>query len=200
MKRISLSLSIILMFGACGVETSSSSKVVSAKTTDSVSDSNSSTVSDSNSSTVSDNNQTSSGNGDSVASSSNFDMKDATFDAQACSIDNGYRVISDSSFDPNATPDDSNGIEIESRYAYNSDVEATKIYIFYPDLTQEIKSHNVNVYSENYRFGFNEAWLANSNNIVYVRLAKNGVGHYACYRYELNSLTGTSVQSTKVYR
>ena len=194
MKLVVISLSIIFVFGGCGVETSSSAeKSSSTDIQGDITDSNSSSdITDTNSS--SDVNST-----ESPVSNSNFDMKDATFDAQSCSIENGYNVLSDSSFDPNATPDDNNGIEIESRYAYNTDVEATKVYIFYPNLTQEMKSRNVNVYSENYRFGFDEAWIANSNT-VYVRLAKDGIGHYSCYRYELNSLTGSSITGTKVYR
>jgi len=198
MKLVAISLTIIFIFGGCGVETSSS-----------VGDSETSTkiikdgsVSDSNSSSSIDNNSSIDGKDkllDSPVSSSNFNMKDALFDEKACSIENGYNVLSDSSFDPNATPDDDNGIEIESRYAYNTDVEATKVYIFYPKLTQEMKSRNVNVYSENYRFGFDEAWIANSHT-VYVRLAKDGIGHYSCYRYELNSLTGSAITGTKVYR
>ncbi|MEA3227549.1 MAG: hypothetical protein U9P38_00590 [Campylobacterota bacterium] len=132
-------------------------------------------------------------------SSSNFDMKYATFDEKACSIVNGYNVISDSSYDPNATSDDDNGIEISSKYAYTSDLEATKIYIFYPTLTQELLNQTTNVFSDNYRFGFNNAWVANDNKTVYVRLAKDDAGNYGCHRYELDSLTG-SIQSTKVYR
>jgi len=202
MEKIAISLSIVLIFGSCGVETNSSTK----KSESSIVDDGSTVISgntDTNSSDVFDKNDTRDDGDntpiDTPSSSSNFNMKDATFDKQACSIENGYNVLSDSSFDPNATPDDDNGIEIESRYAYNTDVEATKIYIFYPKLTQEIKSRNVNVYSENYRFGFDEAWIANSHT-VYVRLAKDGIGHYSCYRYELSSLTGSAIMGTKVYR
>jgi len=197
MKLVVISVSIIFIFGGCGVDTSSSAEdsKSSVKIIDDGSDTNSSTNVDDNSSSTDGKDNIP----DAPASNNNFDMKDATFDAKACSIENGYNVLSDSSFDPNATPDDNNGIEIESRYAYNTDVEATKVYIFYPNLTQEMKSRNVNVYSENYRFGFDEAWIANSNT-VYVRLAKDGIGHYSCYRYELNSLTGSSITGTKVYR
>jgi len=198
MKLVSLSLSIILMFGACGVETSSSGGTAEGST-DTIIDNNGTNVPISDDDNISNGGDTPSSD-DPISSSSNFDMKDATFDQQACSIENDYNVISDSSFDPNATPDDDNGVEIESRYAYNTDVEATKIYLFYPNLTKEMVSRNVNVYSENYRFGFNEAWIANNDNIIYIRLAKNGAGIYSCYRYELNSLTGSSIQSMKVYR
>lgn len=196
MKLVALSLSIIFIFGGCGVETSSSASASqsSIDDIDGTSDDNNSSDDDNASSDDIDDST------DYQGSSSNFDMKDATFDEKACSIENGYNVTQDSSFDPNATPDDDNGLEIESRYAYNTDVEATKVYIFYPDLTQEKISRNVNVYSENYRFGFDEAWIANDTNTVYIRLAKNGAGIYGCYRYELDSLNGESIQSTKVYR
>ena len=197
MKLVVISVSIIFIFGGCGVDTSSSAEdsKSSVKIIDDGSDTNSSTNVDDNSSSTDGTDNIP----DAPASSSNFNVKDATFDKQACSIENGYKVLIDSSFDPNATPDDDNGMEIESRYAYNTDVEATKVYIFYPKLTQKKKFRSVNVYSENYRFGFDEAWIANSHTI-YVRLAKDGAGHYSCYRYELNSLTGSSITGTKVYR
>jgi len=198
MKLVAVCLSIVFIFSSCGVETNSSvtnskdSTIVGELPENNTSDINSSDGTDIPDSDINNPNNT-------IGSSSNFDMKDATFDEKACSISYGYNVRFDSSFDPNSTSDDDNGIEIESRYAYNTDVEATKIHIFYPNLTQNLLENMVNVYSDNYRFGFNEAWIANDNKIIYVRLAKNGAGHYGCHRYELNSLTG-SVESTKVYR
>ena len=197
MKLVVISVSIIFIFGGCGVDTSSSAgdSKSSVNIIEDGADTNSSSGVDDNSSSTDGKDNIPDG----PVSSSNFNIKDAIFDKQACSIGNGYQVLIDSSFDPNATPDNDNGIEIESRYAYNTDVEATKVYIFYPILTQDKVFRNVNVYSENYRFGFDKAWISNVNTI-YIRLAKDGAGHYSCYRYELNSLIGTELKSTKVYR
>ena len=113
-------------------------------------------------------------------------------DENACTIENGYNVSSDNSLDASITKDETNGIEIASKYRYNIDSEISKVSIFYPNLTQELKHHNIDVSYENYKFSFDESWLNNSEKTIYIQLPTKNKS-YSCYRFNLNALTDGTV-------
>lgn len=193
MRSIWFSL-VIVFFVGCGVLTDSSNNtyVGPGGGDGNGNDTDSNTSTDTNTSTD-----------DGHIGDSIFDTSDATYDKQACLIDSTYVVMTDSSFDPLSTNDEENGIEISSRYDYNADVEETQVSIFYPELTQNKVGQSVIVYADNvdtYRFGFDQSWVGNENKTVYVMTPKGFTRYYGCYRYELSSLNGTEITSTKVYR
>ena len=133
-------------------------------------------------------------------SDSGFSKTDAEEDSNACVIDDVYQVIADSSFDPLATGDVDNGVEIASQYNYSTDLEATQVALYYPDLKETREDERVNIYEDNYRFSFDKAWPSNDVSRVYIRTPKDINGIYSCYRYDLGSLSGDSITKTKVYR
>jgi len=195
--RVSVLMFLMFFFHACGVDSSSSSAVISqssdgtdsATTTVDVNTSDTNTT-DSNTSTTTVVDSTVSG----------FSKTDAEEDANACLISDIYHFIEDSSFDPNAVADATNGVDITSQYAYSADLEATKVVLYYPSLSTVLLSEVIHVYEENYMFSFDKAWSANTLSNVYVRTPKDIFGAYGCYRYDLSSVSGTTIQKTKVYR
>lgn len=133
-------------------------------------------------------------------SDSGFDKTDAEEDPNACIINDTFQAIDDSSFDPNAAADAQNGLTVTSQYLYSVDLEATKVALFYPELTNTKQDSNLHIYEDHYQFSFDKAWLTNANARVYIRTPKDIYGVYSCYRYELDSLSGDSITKTKVYR
>ena len=133
-------------------------------------------------------------------SDAGFDKTDAVEDENACIINDTYQVIADSSFDPLSTADVDNGVEVSSMLDYTTDLDATKVALFFPELTQEKIGKMVNVYEDLYRIAYDQAWVNNDDASIYVRTPQNVSGNYMCYRYDLDSLDGTSITKTKVYR
>lgn len=178
----------------CGVDTSSS-----ADNTEIPTDSD-----DDNSSTDDDNNNSDDQNSsvvvDGDSSSAGFSTTDAEEDANACNLTDTYKVITDSSFDPSSAADATNGVAILSQYAYTTDVEATKVALYYPSLTATKVDTQLYVYEDNYQLNYDKAWQTNVDANVYVRTPQNEYGIYSCYRYALDSLSDGSITKTKVYR
>jgi hypothetical protein len=133
-------------------------------------------------------------------SNSGFDQNGAEEDSNACIINSVFQTLDDSSFDPLAAADSENGVEIASQYAYSTDLEATKVVLFYPDLSAALLDQQLHVYEDNYRFSYDKAWSSDNIATVYIRTPKDSNGAYSCYRYELDSLSGGSITKTKVYR
>ena len=186
---------------ACGVETNSSSLHNSE-----TGDTNSSTDTGDNDENGgdNDNNDGSTGSGGTTVvvdgSSNGFDKVDAINDANACIINGTFQVINDSSYDPNAVADSLNGLELASQYPFSSDLEATKVALFYPSLSLPLLNEVVHVYEDNYRLSFDKAWSSATLPSVYIRTPKSSTGFYSCYRYDLDSLSGSTIVKTKVYR
>jgi hypothetical protein len=201
MKNFLLPLLLLSSFYGCGVETDSSSNSTTY-ITDGELDDNSSQTQDSLTDGTSSINPDGSINVDSGTISNNgFSTADALYDSSACLVNDTYLAIDDSSFDPLSNVDVENGIEINSDYPYDSDVEETKVAIYYPRLTQPLINKSINVYSDTfYRFGFDEAWVDNENQTIYIRTPRGDKNYNICYRYTLNSLVATTITPTKVYR
>jgi len=190
--RVFLLILLSLFLFSCGVETDSSSR------------SNTENIGDNNQDNNSSDNNSTDNNGTTVvvddSSSSGFSKTDAQKDANACIINDTFQAISDSSFDPNAVADSLNGLQLASQYAYSADLEATKVALFYPTLGVTLLDEMVHIYEDNYRFSFDKAWSESSSSKVYIRTPKNSEGVYSCYCYDLSSLNGNTITTTKVYR
>ncbi len=189
--KLVLLIFITVFFLGCGVETDSSlgNSTNTSNTDDNTTDSTDGNNNDNNNSVV-------------VVdpSSSGFDKTDAQEDPNACTINDTFQAIDDSSFDPNAAADAPNGLTVTSQYLYSVDLEATKVALFYPDLTNTKQDSNLHIYEDHYQFSFDKAWVTNANARVYIRTPKDIYGVYSCYRYELDSVSDGSVTKTKVYR
>ena len=199
MKNFILVFFVIIGFTVCGVETDSSSKTVNTTATEGNPDNNDT---DDNTSSGSDiNGTTNPPDITPTGSNSGFDTQDAQFDKNACTLEGVYEIVSDSSFDPLSTANIENGVEINSAYPYTADLEATKVALFYPPLTQSLVGQFVNVYAtQEYRFSFDKAWVGNGDKTIYIRPPKGNSLYYVCYRFELNSLDAGTITSTKVFR
>lgn len=183
---------ITVFFLGCGVETDSSFSDSTTTSDPGTGDGN----------TTDDNTTDTNGTGVTVVDSSDsgFDKTDAEEDVNACIINGVFQTLDDSSFDPLAAADATNGVEIASQYAYSVDLEATKVVLFYPDLSVTKLDEQTHIYEDDYRFSYDKAWSSNNVPTVYIRLPKNVYGAYSCYRYELDSLSGDQITKTKVYR
>jgi hypothetical protein len=193
MKVLVFVIMSIFIIG-CGVNTDSSDGQLPSSSTDG-------NGTDSN---TSDTNGTTDGNGSTVtvddSSDSGFSKTDAEEDSNACVINGVFQTLDDSSFDPNAAADATKGVEIASQYAYSTDLEATKVVLFYPTLSAAKLDSQYHIYEDNYRFSYNKAWSSNNVARVYIRTPKDIYGAYSCYRYELDSQSGDQITKTKVYR
>jgi hypothetical protein len=208
--RVSVLMFLMFFFHACGVDSSSSSTIVpqssegtnSATTTVDIntSDTNTSDTNTSDTNTTTDTNSTTTTIVIDDSTVSGFSKTDAEEDTNACSISGSYHFIEDSSFDPNAVADAINGVDITSQYSYSANLEATKVVLYYPSLSVTLLDEKIHVYEDNYMFSFDKAWSSNALSKVYVRTPKDIYGAYSCYRYDLSSVSGTTIQKTKVYR
>jgi len=200
MKVFVLFLSAYLLLG-CGVDTSSSSS--SLQQSDGSTNTDGTTT---DTGTTTDENDTTGTNdgGTTVivdeSTSAGFSQADAELDVNACIINGTFQAISDSSFDPNSIADSANGLEIASQYPYSTDLEATKVALFYPTLKSLPLDQVIHIYEDNYRLSFDKAWSSNDIPKVYIRTPKDSNGAYSCYRYDLDSINGDTITKTKVYR
>jgi len=190
-------LSFLLL--ACGVETDSSSL---HGTNSETGDANGTT--DTGNSDGDDNNDGSTGSGGTTVvvdgSTSGFSKVDAEFDENACLFNDTYQIIKDSSFDPNAVADSLNGVEIASQFPYSTDLSATETVLYYPTLNAVPLNTLAHIYEDNYTLSFDKAWVTNNPATLYVRVPADNQGFLSCYRYDVSSFSGTSLNKTKVYR
>ncbi len=129
-----------------------------------------------------------------------FNKTDAILDEQACLEDEGYKILTDTSFSPERTNDLVNGISINSDYPFNSDLELTEVQIYYTSLEVEKMGQNTILFTDDYYFAFDEAWVENPEHTIYIRTPKDGNNLYGCYRAELNTTVASDIALTKVFR
>lgn len=208
-----LILFAVLLFSACGVETSSSDLVKTTvnSDTDSNDSSNSDDSTDTNGSTDSNdstdtNTSTDPADGN-VTIKSIFDTTDAVEDKFACILgdsNDGYtnNALSDDSFDHVDTWDEEDGVGVSSRFPNSSvPIEETLVTVFYYDLKPARWLANVNIYEDDFRVSVDRAWANNDETIMYARTPKDKNDLFGCYRYDLSSIDiNSTVISTKVYR
>jgi hypothetical protein len=203
MKFSVLSVLAYLLLG-CGIDTSSSSEVVVQNSTiiDTTVDTNNSIDTNSTDTNSTDTNTSSTTTTVVVddSTTSGYSKTDAEEDVNACLFNDTFQILSDSSFDPNAVADTTNGVDITSQYPYSSDLTATTVVLYYPSLSVGLQNETIHIYEDNYVFSFDKAWSSNELSSVYIRTPKDIYGAYSCYRYDLSSVSGTSISKTKVYR
>ncbi|MEA3228748.1 MAG: hypothetical protein U9P38_06735 [Campylobacterota bacterium] len=126
-----------------------------------------------------------------------FKTSDAIYDKQACLAKDGYNSLSNS--EKSIIADDGNGISLSSGYI-DENIENSEVTIFYPDLEQVLSSNYKVIFKDNYYFRFNENWVNNRNNIVYIMTPKNAEIESNCYRFELNDRIKNDTKGVNVYR
>ena len=124
----------------------------------------------------------------------------AVYDSKACVIDDEYELFLDSSLDPGSTSKDSEGLEVGSFLDFDVDVAKTQIGLYYPDFVLTLEGKKANVFEDDYWFGFDNIWVFNGANTIYIRIPKNSNGLFTCYRYKLSSVNTDDLTRVKVYR
>ena len=207
-----LILFTVLLLSACGVETSSSDVVETTVNgdTDSNDSSNSDGSTDANDSTgTNDSTDTNTSTGtddENVTIKSIFDIRDAVEDKFACILgdnNDGYtnNVVSDDSYDHADTWDEEDGIGVNSRFPNNTDIEDTKVAVFYNDLKPARWLSDVNIYEDDFRISVDRAWANNDETIIYARTPKDENDLFWCYRYDLDAIDiNSTVVGVKVFR
>ena len=136
----------------------------------------------------------------SIIDNSIFDTTDAVYDSQACKISAVYHILKDNSFDPEGREDTVSKLIIKSLYSIQSDPNKSEVYLYHPDLTQAAKNTYSVIYEDDYKISFDQAWVDNANNIVYIRTPKNSDDKYQCFKYILNDTDASKINGIKVYR
>ena len=203
MIKILLVLLITLSISGCGVNTSSSGfdSTSNGSDTNDTNDSNGSgdtNSSDGDNGDNGDNGDTPSDTGD--GTSDIFVTDGAVYDSKACVIDDDYGIILDSSLDPSSTGIDGEGLEIGSFLDFSVEVDKTQVAMYYPDFVLTPEGKKTSVFEDEYWFGFDNLWVFNGMNTIYVRTPKNSSGLFTCYRYKLDSVNSDDLTRVKVYR
>ena len=125
-----------------------------------------------------------------------FDSTDAVLDELACLETNNYNVIENSSLFLQTNSDKNETISLRSQYGspyYN------EVQLFYPNLQESKTFKKVIMFEENYYFVFDEAWINNTNNTIYIKTPQDENNAHSCYRFELNSTEPNDMVGTKVF-
>ena len=137
---------------------------------------------------------------DEAITKSPFSKTDAIFDKSACIINSeNNNTIKDSNGSINRVDDTVNGISLDSSYNSGSSTEENEVKIFYSDLDTSKSNDNVVIEKDNYYFSFDDAWITNSPNTIYIQTPKETDNLYRCYRVKLNSTVESDISFTKVY-
>ncbi len=203
MNYFYLFLSSVVFLSGC-VSTDSSSRSGGTQTNSSSVASSNSTSSSSSQSTTSSSNSNSSTT-TSASSSSNitsvFDPSEAVEDTNACTTATGYHVATDNSLDPEGYTDRTNGITILSRYAMSTDPSLSEVKLFYPTFTATPSdSWGLILVSRAYSISYDQGWVANTPNVVYIKTPPINTELPECYKYTLNAADGSTISAVKVYR
>jgi hypothetical protein len=136
-----------------------------------------------------------------------FDSVDAVKDDLACMASNGYGAIHDNSYYSGVYTDVVNGLEFSSLVPYGTNGEFSEGYeatLYRPSLAVAASESYVFVLEAGkYSITFDEAWIFNTNNTVYVKIAKDYSkpdSKPSCFRLKLNSKNLDEISPVKVYR
>ncbi len=129
-----------------------------------------------------------------------FNTTDAIYDPEACLDGSAYSVIENIIFSPEATADTINGVYIKSSIGFSVNTEKTKVKLFYPDLTLEKTGKRTTFASNKYYLEFDQAWVSNTNNKVYIQTPIENSKLYQCFKLELSSIISNELKTTKVFR
>jgi hypothetical protein len=129
-----------------------------------------------------------------------FNTTDAIYDGEACLDSSTYNVIDNTSFIPDSTADTTNGVYIKSNIGFNTKIEKTVIKLFYPNLSVERIGTNTMFIGNKYYLEFDNAWVSNSDNKVYIQTPSSDSNLSECYRLNLSSTNANALATTKVFR
>lgn len=212
MLKLFVFISFIIIFCACGVDTSSSSQ---PSVSDTQNDDTNYILDPINPNPIVDDgiDSNSSDGGDTIIPPNDdqgisiFDTTSAIYDKYAClsgDINEGYtnNKISDTSVDDRSEADVEDGVEINSKIpSINANAVETKVSLFYYDLFISRDMATVHIYEDDYRLSVDKAWGYNEKKILYVMTPiRPGREFLSCYRYDLTSITNGTYLKTKVYR
>ena len=215
-----LLLGLLFFFSGCGVATDSSSVpenitdaivgpdgevIVDGGSTGDEPDDNTSGTDDNTSGTDDNTSGTDDNSTTDVETSGLYDEAEADFDPQSCTTLNSYNFLVDSSLDSDSKADLINGLEINSfldQTSISADFDKTEVRAFYPDFTSVKKNSYTTIYEpDEYYLSFDEGWLLNSDNHVYIQLPNDvNSSLLDCYSYTLDTVTKSELVRKKVYR
>ena len=130
-----------------------------------------------------------------------FNTTNAIYDENGCVSQDGYNELMSNAFSPELVNDSINGISLKSNYLLGDDLDGSDVILYYPSITQNLSNNIIYVFEENinYYFTYDEAWVENTEQTVYVKTPKDTQGLYSCYRYQLSSTTTNDITPTKVF-
>ena len=127
-----------------------------------------------------------------------FDKTDAVFDKQACQVNSNFNVLVSNSSSSNSGADSINAISIQSEFI-NDIIEETEVTLFYPTLQVSKGDTNIIAFKDRHFFVFNNAWVDNNDNTIYIQTPKDNSTLFECHRFKLDSTDVTSITGEKVY-
>lgn len=131
-----------------------------------------------------------------------FNTTNAIYDESACTDDGFLSIINYGFFtSPDASTTDQNDT-MTLRSKFTSDdfsLDSTKVTMFYTVLENSKTGEKIPVVETEYTFGFDESYVGNMNNTIYIMTPKDERGLHSCYRYELDSTSASNITRTKVF-
>ena len=129
-----------------------------------------------------------------------FSKTDAIYDTSACVITSeNNNTIKDSNGSISRVDDTVNGISLDSSYSSGLTDEENEVKIFYSNLDKARTYNSTVIDKNNYYFSFDDTWLTNSPNTIYIQTPKEVDSLYRCYRVKLNSTIESEISFVKVY-
>ena len=204
----------LIAFVGCGVETDSSSLPTSSSDSNTTNPDSNTTNPDSNttnpdsnttnpdSNTTNPDSNTTDPDSNTTDPGGNVDEPDlpSVFDPNACGA-TGYTSMSDNSFNVSSSEDVVYGFKLTSYYPKSFDLGASEVTLYHPvNLESSLLDTIVFIYTSNYSFSFDQAWIENSNNNIYIQSPPDTDGSFKCYRYELNSDTVSDIKMVLVHK
>jgi len=128
-----------------------------------------------------------------------FSKADAIFDNSACNLKDTNNTIKDANGTSVRVEDFENGLSLSSSYTSGLTQDENEVTIYYPNLEQTKSGDNTVVFKDNYYFSYDNAWIENSNNTIYIKTPKEADSPYGCYRVKLDSMSENDITFVKVY-
>ncbi|MDO8454319.1 MAG: hypothetical protein Q7S59_07095, partial [Sulfurimonas sp.] len=129
-----------------------------------------------------------------------FNTTDAIYDGEACLDNSTNNVIDNTSFIPDSTADTTNGVYIKSNIGFNTQIEKTVVQLFYPNLSVGKTGVKTMFIGNKYYLEFDNAWVSNSDNKVYIQTPSSDSNLSECYKLNLSSINANVLTTTKVFR
>ena len=128
-----------------------------------------------------------------------FSKTDAIYDKSACTLQDSGNTLADTDDESQRVYDIENGLSLSSSYTSGLTQEENEVTIYYPNLEKTKSGDNTVVFKDNYYFSYDNAWIENSNNTIYIKTPKEVDSPYGCYRVKLDSMSENDITFVKVY-